>query len=60
MVCGRFWASGAAVAPSSCELVWVRLRGMSIEPMLEDEWVRERTRRVMLAVGTERERERKY
>ena len=58
MVCGLACSTPrpAAVAPSSC--VWVRLRLPSTEPMLEVEWVRERTRRVILAVGTTDTRER--
>lgn len=58
MVCGLACSTAglAAVAPSSC--VWVRLRVPSTEPMLEAEWVRERTSRVILAVGTTDKRER--
>lgn len=39
------------VVSSVALLVWERLRGTSVEPLLEAEWVRERTSLVILDVG---------
>ncbi|MEQ2191854.1 hypothetical protein XENOCAPTIV_003476 [Xenoophorus captivus] len=52
MVCTTGFCRLVQMAPSSTVLVVLWLRTPSAEPTLEAEWVLERTRRVIPAVGT--------